>query len=57
MKCIAKTDIQYRPHPIKCIKQDCVMWTGSACAIVVYKLNKISANQSLDLSGFMRQVS
>ncbi|KKL03648.1 hypothetical protein LCGC14_2624020 [marine sediment metagenome] len=39
MKCIAKTEIQYRPHPIECIKQDCVMWAGSACAISFYGLD------------------
>ena len=41
MKCIAKTEIQYRPHPVECIEQDCVMWTGSACAIAFYGLDII----------------
>ena len=38
MKCIAEGEIQYRPHPIECIEQDCVMWAGSECAISLYDL-------------------
>ena len=41
MKCIANSDVGGRPHPIICIKENCIMWTGYGCAIRTFGLDKL----------------
>lgn len=60
IKCVAhenKHQVQYRDPPEFCIYQDCVMWTGSGCAITVYNLYEERSENQRDFSVYKEKTT